>query len=68
MGCLYYFRYTVQKRVFGYEENTTNNRMELTAAIEVLSYFKERKRIEIYTDSNYLKQGITIWIKSMERK
>ena len=36
--------------------------MELTAAIEALKYFKDSKELEIFTDSNYVKQGITVWI------
>ena len=41
---------------------TTNNRMELTAAIEAVSYFREKKNIRIFTDSKYLKDGIESWI------
>ena len=41
--------------------------MEMTAAIEGLSYFKERTHIEIYTDSNYLKDGIESWIYSWKK-
>ena len=40
--------------LFGGEKNTTNNQMEMRAAIEGLSYFEERTHIEIFTDSNYL--------------
>ena len=58
---------TSKKEFFGYESSTTNNRMELTAAIEALKYFKDSKELEIYTDSNYLKQGITVWIKSWKQ-
>ena len=58
---------TSKKEFFGYENSTTNNRMELTAAIEALKYFKDSKELEIYTDSNYLKQGITVWIKSWKQ-
>ena len=47
----------------GSENKTTNNRMELTAAIEAIKYFKKKMIINIYTDSKYLKDGITIWIK-----
>ena len=43
------------KEVFGGEEQTTNNRMELKAAIEALKYFKEPTTIEINTDSMYQK-------------
>ena len=58
---------SVKKDLFGYEENTTNNRMELTAAIESLNFFKESKELVIFTDSNYVKQGITNWIVSWKR-
>ena len=46
----------------GGENNTTNNRMELSAAINVLSYFEKSMELEIYTDSKYLKDGIESWI------
>ena len=46
----------------GNKNNTTNNIMEMTAAIKALEYFKIKKNILLYTDSNYLKMGITKWI------
>ncbi len=46
----------------GGEENTTNNRMELTAAIEAIIYNLNNKDLEIFTDSRYLKDGIEKWI------
>ena len=46
---------------------TTNNKMELTAAIKSLEYFKYQENIILFTDSNYLKQGITIWINSWKK-
>ncbi len=46
----------------GGEQNTTNNRMELTAAINSILYFKDKKDLDIYTDSKYLKDGIEKWI------
>ncbi len=46
----------------GGEENTTNNRMELCAAINAISYFKDKQDLEIFTDSKYLKDGIESWI------
>ena len=46
----------------GGEMNTTNNRMELTAAINSLLYFKDSNNLEIFTDSKYLKNGIELWI------
>ena len=56
-----------EKELFGGEEQTTNNRMELKAAIEALKYFKEPTTIEINTDSMYLKNGITEWIISWKK-
>lgn len=56
-------RYNEHKReVYGCEPHTTNNRMELTAAIEGLKALKEPCEVEIVTDSEYLKNGITAWI------
>src|SRR5579872_751765 len=56
-------RYGEKKReIFGSEEETTNNRMELQAAVEGLRALKEPCEVEIVTDSNYVKNGITEWI------
>jgi len=54
----------LEKHIFlnGGHNETTNNRMELTAAIEALKYYKTKKEIEIFTDSKYLKDGIESWI------
>lgn len=52
------------KEIFGGEQLTTNNRMELKAAIEGLKAIKKPVKIEIFTDSEYVKNGITVWIKS----
>ena len=49
-------------KIGGHENNTTSNRMELKAAIEALKYVKEQCNIIVYTDSQYLKKGITEWI------
>ena len=46
----------------GGEENTTNNRMELKATIEALKAIKHPSKIKLYTDSQYVKNGITEWI------
>ena len=46
----------------GSEINSTNNRMELTAAIKALEYLKDDNILKINTDSNYLKNGINSWI------
>ena len=52
----------IDKKIFGYEINTTNNRMEMVAAIEALRALKKPCDIHLYTDSKYLQQGITQWI------
>ena len=56
-----------KKEFFGYEISTTNNRMELTAAIQALKLFQDKEYLEVYTDSNYLKQGITLWINAWKK-
>ena len=53
--------------IFGKEKSTTNNRMELMAPIMALEKIKKASKITIYTDSTYLKNGITIWIKNWEK-
>jgi ribonuclease HI len=55
------------KEMFGSQPHTTNNRMEITAAIEGLSALREACEVEVVTDSEYLKNGITTWIKSWKR-
>tara|TARA_B100000424_G_scaffold204444_1_gene161534 strand:+ start:193 stop:615 length:423 start_codon:yes stop_codon:yes gene_type:complete len=50
--------------ISGNENNTTNNRMELMAPIMALKKIKRKSDITIYTDSRYVKDGITDWIKS----
>lgn len=52
----------------GHEENTTNNRMELRAAIEAFKALPEPHEVVIYTDSKYLRQGITEWISKWKAK
>lgn len=47
---------------------TTNNRMEMTAAIEALSALKKPSRVRIYTDSNYLKDGMNLWLAQWKRR
>ena len=53
-----------EKKLSGSELNTTNNRMELTAVIKALEHYDEAREIEIFTDSKYVMQGITEWIKN----
>jgi ribonuclease HI len=50
------------KEISGFKEHTTNNKMELQAVIEALKLLKRECEVEIYTDSNYVKDGITKWI------
>ena len=50
------------KELYGGELQTTNNQMELLAAIKALQSLKRPCRVNLYTDSNYVKQGITEWI------
>ncbi|WP_395878002.1 ribonuclease HI [Ehrlichia muris] len=52
-----------EKTIYGNSSNTTNNRMELTAVIEALKLLKVAYDIDLYTDSVYVKDGITLWIK-----
>ncbi len=56
------------KEVSGGEPATTNNRMELTAAVMSLRMLKKRCQVEIHTDSEYVKNGITQWIAGWKRK
>lgn len=59
------FLYNNQRSIIsGYEEQTTNNRMELKAAIEAISVLPKYINIHIYTDSGYVKNGITVWVHS----
>lgn len=51
----------------GGEENTTNNRMELMAAIKALEYIDQSDEIILFTDSNYVKDGITKWIHNWKK-
>ena len=56
-----------QNIISGRKKNTTNNQMELMAAIKALVFLKKKQKIIIYTDSNYVKEGITNWIKIWEK-
>ena len=51
-----------KKILKGSKDITTNNQMELTATIKALEYISTKDKIQIYTDSKYVKQGITEWI------
>lgn len=56
-----------ERELFGGESHTTNNRMELLAVIRALESLKRRVRAEIYTDSQYVKNGIERWINAWKR-
>jgi len=51
----------------GGNDNTTNNRMELTASIEALKHFENKENITLITDSKYVKDGIQSWIKNWKK-
>ena len=51
----------------GNEKNTTNNQMELLAPIKAIQKFKKKSEISIFTDSTYVRDGITVWIKQWEK-
>jgi len=57
-----------EKELFGGEPATTNNRMELTAVIESLALLKRHTPVAIYTDSEYVKNGITTWIHGWKKR
>ena len=57
-----------EKELWGGELDTTNNRMELMAAIRALEALKRRSRVKLYTDSLYVLKGISSWIKDWKRR
>ncbi len=65
-ACILRFGET-KRELYGSEPATTNNRMELTAAIEGLRAVREPSEIEVVTDSEYVKNGITKWIHGWKR-
>jgi ribonuclease HI len=60
-------RGAVEKELFGGEALTTNNRMELTAVIEALTALKQPCEVAVYTDSQYVRQGIMTWIHNWKK-
>ncbi len=58
----------VEKHLFGGEAHTTNNRMELTAAIEGLKAMSHGVHVALTTDSEYVKRGITEWIHNWKKR
>ncbi len=57
-----------EKELVGSKQETTNNRMELTAALKALRALKEPCQVDFYTDSEYLKKGINEWMAKWKRK
>jgi len=58
---------TSEKELWGGEQNTTNNQMELRAAIEALKALTEPCKVNLTTDSNYVKDGISSWVANWKR-
>ncbi len=59
---------TAERELFGGEKLTTNNRMELTAVIQALTALTRRCSVTVYTDSAYVKDGITSWIHGWKKR
>jgi ribonuclease HI len=57
-----------EKEIFGGERDTTNNRMEMMAVIKALESLKQKSRVDIYTDSKYVLQGITEWLEGWKAR
>jgi ribonuclease HI len=57
-----------EKELFGGEPETTNNRMELAAVINALASLKRPCSVEVYTDSQYVRNGITEWLTQWRRR
>jgi len=57
-----------ERELWGGEPHTTNNRMELMAAIKALEALKRPCKVELHTDSQYLRQGITEWLAGWKRR
>jgi ribonuclease HI len=58
----------VEREISGAEPLTTNNRMEMTAAIQALEKLKRHCRVRLYSDSQYLRDGISKWIHGWKRR
>ena len=58
----------VEKELYGGEANTTNNRMELQAAIEALKALTRPCTVDLTTDSEYVKNGVTTWLENWKQK
>jgi ribonuclease HI len=66
-GAILFFNGT-EKEISGGEAHTTNNRMEIRAAIEGLNALKRACAVDLFTDSQYVRQGITQWMHNWKRR
>lgn len=57
-----------ERELYGYESWTTNNRMELEAVIQALAAIKRPSRVQVVTDSQYVRNGITQWLPAWKRR
>jgi len=57
-----------KREVYGGEPHTTNNRMELTAVIRAIEALRRRCKVRLHTDSQYVQQGISAWIKDWKKR
>jgi len=57
-----------EREISGGEQDSTNNRMELRAALEALRALNETCQVTLFTDSEYLKKGITLWMPNWKRR
>ena len=62
-GCVIMQKDHIIQELYGAQNNTTNNRMELKSAIEGLRAIKEKSQVALYTDSQYVKNGINDWLR-----
>lgn len=58
----------IEKEIYGSEADTTNNRMELTAAIEALAALEVASVVDLTSDSQYLRKGITEWLPNWKKR
>jgi ribonuclease HI len=56
-----------RKEIFGHQLETTNNQMEVQAAISALQLLKKSCKVELYTDSKYVQQGVTEWMPNWQK-
>lgn len=56
-----------KKEIFGHQLETTNNQMEVQAAISALQLLKKACKVELYTDSKYLQQGVVEWMPNWQK-